>query len=186
MSYLFFIDKSAKKVLHPNAIKLCPELGVLSEEETLWVILAYDYHSPYNQFPEEERQRKAESHVWGTQAPQNYLTKEKIKLAIDAYKSLQWNPKIELMRIYQKKIDDLNVDLAKASKNEMIPDIIKTTKEIRKYIKELEDEVLGDEIEESQLTGNKELSWLEKMQQNKAYYETIVKPKKNELHTKGV
>lgn len=177
MSYLFYIDKQAKKVLHPHAIKLCPELGVLSEQETLCIIMAYDYHSPYNQFPEEERQRKAEAYVWGTSAPAKLWEKEKMKLAADAYKSLQWNPKIELIRVYQKKIEDLNDDLSRTLKDTTITEVVKTTKELRKYIQELEDEVISDEIEESHLTGNKELSWLEKMQANKEYYERVVKPR---------
>jgi len=89
MSYLFLIDERKKTVLHPFAIKLCPELAVLTEKEILFLIFAFDYDSPFKQFPERQRLSKAIIHVYGDNVPE-LLDEEKrpkkIKLAIEAIK----------------------------------------------------------------------------------------------------
>jgi len=175
MSYLFHIDKQSRKVLNPDAVKLVPELGVLDEQEVVCLILAYDYHSPYNQFPEEDRQRKALLHVYGGNAPEKFFEKSKIYTAVEAYKSLQYNPKIELIRKYHNKISTLNDALDDAMDEKAIKDITMSTRELRKYLNELEEEVLGDKLDEGVVMGNTELSWLEKMQQNRDYYLSISK-----------
>ena len=110
MSYLFYADVKNNKVLHPDVVKLSPELALLSSEEVLFIILAYDYNSIYRQFPEKQRVSKAIWHVYNDSVP-NLLNEEKrpqrIKSAIEAYKSLQYNRNIELVEMYNKKIDDL-------------------------------------------------------------------------------
>lgn len=178
MSYLFYIDKVSKCLLNSDAVKLCPELGVLDEQEITCLVLTYDYYSPYNQFPEEDRQRKGLLHVYAGNAPDKFFLKEKIKAAIEAYKSLQYNPKIDMIRLYYTKVDDLNKTLMKTKDDKEINDNVNSIKVLRNYIKELEEEVLGDKIEEGVVVGKSELSWLEKMLSNKANYDAVTKKKK--------
>jgi len=54
MSYLFYADLKNNILLHPDVVKLSPELGLLSKDEFLFVILAYDYNSIFRQFPERQ------------------------------------------------------------------------------------------------------------------------------------
>jgi len=56
--------------------------------------------------PEHERIKKAMFHVYEKYDPE-ILNKYSIKLAIEAYKGLQYDPKIHLAERYQKKIDRL-------------------------------------------------------------------------------
>jgi hypothetical protein len=175
--YLFDIDKKSNQFLRPEAIKLCPELGVLEEQEAITITLAYDYYSPYNQFPEEDRQRKALLHVFKGSAPDKFFQKEKIKVAVEAYKGLQYNPKINMIQLYQAKVEDLNKLLMKTKDDKEINDNVNSIKVLRKYIKELEEEVFADRIEEGVVVGKSELSWIEKMMQNKANWDSITKKK---------
>ena len=69
MSYLFHLDQKNNAVLHPEAVKLCPELRLLNEKEVLFIILAFDYNSIYKQYPERQRLSKAIWHVFGDNNP---------------------------------------------------------------------------------------------------------------------
>lgn len=181
MSYLFFIDRKDKTVLHPDCLKLCPELRVLDEKETLTIIMAHDYHSPFNQFPLEDRERKALLHVYDVQkSSDEFFKSEKIKIACECYRSLQYNPKIEQKRIYQEKIDRLNKFLIGAKDRESIDDILDNISKLQKYILAMDKEIFADTIEEGVVVGSAERSWLEKMQADKALYDSITKPRKLE------
>jgi hypothetical protein len=107
MSYLFHLDQKNNTILHPEAVRLCPELGLLNEKEVLFIILAFDYNSIYKQYPERQRLSKAIWHVFGDNNPK-FLEEDKrekrIQAAINAYKSLQYNRNEELISIYQQKI----------------------------------------------------------------------------------
>lgn len=178
MPYLFYIDKKNNTVLHEDCVRLIPELGTLNEQETLVIVLAYDYHSPYHQFPLEDRQRKALIHVYKGSSPEGFFKKKKIEVAIEAYKSLQYNHKRETIIKYREKVDLLTDLLMDTNEEKKIKEITSSTKELRRYIKELEEEVDSDVFEEGKITGNKELSWLEQMKENQDYYKSVIKPKK--------
>lgn len=181
MSYVFYIDLKNKKVIHPDAMKLCPELSVLSEEESLYLILAYDYFSPFNQHPEIERQRKAQVMVWGELRPE-LVAKKKIQLAAECYLSLQYNSKIELIRTYEKKIKSLELKIDAEESPAMLKNIMAAISELRKSIAELQKEVTDEVITIGELKGGKKLSWLEMMQRSREMYRSIrkSKPKKND------
>lgn len=176
MSYLFFIDRKEKTVLHPDCLKLCPELRVLDEKESLTIILTHDYHSPFNQFPLEDRERKALLHVYGGQAKDEFFKSEKIKLACECYRSLQYNPKIEQIRIYQTQIDRLNRLLMSSKERDPIDDLLKNIKQLKTYIREMEEEVFADTIEEGVIIGKADLSWLESRQGQRDLYLSIMRP----------
>lgn len=176
MSYLFLIDEKKKTVLHPFAVKLCPELAVLTEKEIIFLICAFDYNSPFKQFPERQRLSKAIFFAFGDNVPE-LLEEEKrpkkIKLAIEAYKSLQYNPNQELIATYQKKIDLAQSKIL----DEDTPTRLKNLREIisgfRNDIRELQTEVVAQSIVEAELKGDRELSLLEQWQSNKKMYDSI-------------
>ncbi len=173
---LFKLDKESKVILHPEAIQLCPELSVLSQDETLFVILLTDYNSIFSQFTEDERFRRSSLHVWGDYLL-DVINKPKVKNAIQAYKSLQYSPKIEQIRVYQNKINLLLYELSSLSSAVNIKSNMDATKLLRSAIHELEQEVLESYQEENRLVGGGKRSFLEKIQANKSYYESVIKKK---------
>lgn len=174
---LFYLDSHNLTCLHPDAVSLCPELSVLDEKEILIVVLAYDYKSPFRQFTEPDRKRKALIHVYGDD-DRNIFERDKIKKAVEAYISLQYNPKIELVYTYQSKIDTLQDEFVKASDEKEISRIIKSINSIRESIRDLETEVYDEVAKEGRIVGGRELSFLEKFQRNKDRYKALMKKKK--------
>jgi hypothetical protein len=176
MSYLFYIDDKNNTVLHRDCVNLCPELSVLTNEEVLFIVLAYDYHSPYRQFPEDDRIRKAMIHVYNDNNPK-LMERDIIKSAIDAYKSLQYSPKIELAEKYQKKIDSLLLKLEADDNPTANKNILVVINAIRKDIIALESEIADEVQKDGVIKGQKELSWLEKLQRNQKYYKSVITKK---------
>ncbi len=172
MSYVFYIDAKNKKVIHPDAMKLCPELSVLNEQESLYLILAYDYFSPFNQFPELERSRKSQFTVWG-ELRSDIVAKEKIKKASECYMSLQFNSKLELIRTYEKKIKTFQDKIDSEDAPSMLKSIMDAISHLKKSIAELQKEATDEIITTAELKGGKKLSWLEEMQRNKEMYNSI-------------
>lgn len=177
MSYLIQINEKSNTILHPDAVKLFPGFNVLSADEILFIVLAYDYCSPYSGFIEDDRIRRASMHVWTDDTGSLILSKQKIKNAIEAYKGLQYNPKIELSKSYQKKIDDLT----SAMDGITSPDLIKKTLEsinlLRKSVRELEQEVLAVYEDEGKMVGGGERSFLENMHKNRELYKKVIQKK---------
>lgn len=161
---LFTVNKENSLILDSEAIKLCPGLKKISDEEILFVVLAYDYKSPYHQFPEEERVRKAKRHVWGTiEGEQDQ--KDDVLEAIDLYRSLQYDVRRETIINYSKKIDHLNRLLANEESARNIKSLDETIDRLLQRIDTLQNEV--DKADESvELKGGGKLSLIEKWQRN--------------------
>lgn len=176
MSYLIHINEKSKTILHPDAVKLFPGFNVLSQDEILFIVLAYDYCSPYAAFTEDERLRRASMDVWSDNKA-DIVNKQKIRNAIEAYKGLQYNPKIELSRSYQKKIDELNVAMSGVSSADLIKKTIESINLLRKSIRELEQEVLAVYEDEGKMVGGGERSFLENMHKNKELYNKVIAKK---------
>lgn len=178
MSYLYYIDTSNNLILHPDAIFLCEELRVLDDKEIALIIYAYDYHSPFKQFTESDRRRKALMKVYGTDNKDTF-EKEKIKNAVDAYMSLQYNPKIELGETYKESILALQRKLIDEDDDKVIGKVLKSIELLRKSLRELEAEVYEELIKEGRVVGNASLSYIENRQKNRAAYKNVMrKPKK--------
>lgn len=176
MSYLFVIDEKKKTVLHPYAVKLCPELKGLKEEDILFIVLAFDYHSPYRQFPERTRLVKAMFHVWGDNKPELLEEEDRpkyMKVAIEAYKSLQYNRNQELINTYLKKIEKAQEEILLEDSPTKLKNLREIISGFRKDIRELETEVVEQNILESELKGDRELSLLEQWQSNMKQYDLI-------------
>ncbi len=174
---LFKLDKDSKIILHPEVLQLCSELSVLSQQEMLYVILRTDYCSIFAQFTEDDRARRACYHSFGDYIP-DIDKRPKIKAAIAAYNSLQYSPKQEQVRVYEKKIALLLEELEDLSDSKKINDNMLATSRLRAGINELEHEIIAKyQEEEGDIVGGGERTFLEKIMKNKAYYESITKKK---------
>ena len=174
---LFQLDKQSKVIIHPEILKMVNEFNVLDNREMLFVILYADYNSIFSQFTPDERCRKSTYHVWGDYIL-DILKRPKINAAINAYMSLQYNPKLEQVRVYQNKINDLLNALMGLTTGKEIKDNMDATEKLRAGIRELEQEVIESYQEENRvLVGGGERSFLEKVMANKALYASIIKKK---------
>lgn len=183
MSYLIAIDPKENVILRPSCVKLCPELSVLSEKELLVIILAFDYHSIYKRYNEADRIRRAIIHVFGDNEPKLLDALEKrpphdrITVAVEAYKSLQYDNKEELIIAYQRKIDSLTSSLDGETGPTAIKNILNSISELRKNKLALETEVANEVIEQGKIKGDQELSYVEEMQASKKRYELVTRKK---------
>lgn len=174
--YLFSINKKGTILLHPDALQLCPELAILEEKEARFIILAYDYESPFNQMPEEDRIHRAINLTYGVELSPD-LKSKKFKNAIDAYKSLQYNPKRQLIKVYEHKLITLSTDLEKTNSSIEIKRILDSQKQIRVSLAELTNE-LSEQDEQRHIRGGGQLSFIEELHRNKEEYNRVTKPKK--------
>lgn len=194
MICLFAIDKKGKILLRPESTKLCAEFAYLSEKDILCIILAFDHYSIYRQFPEDERKRRARAHVFGSDQ-EFFFDAAKIKKAVHAYKSLQYDHRRNQIITYKRKLDMINLvmETSDADDLKLLKDIITSSKELRKAISEIEQEINQEEEEEMMDEGNMKLSFLERAQANRKNYleiiakrETIKSNKENKEEPKSI
>ena len=176
MSYLICIDEKNNQVLHPEVLKLCDSFIALSEKEMLYVVLFTDYNSIYKQLPEHERKRRAMWHAFQENEVE-IVESLRIKTAVEDYTSLQYNPKIELIRRYQKKIDALLETLDSDSSSTNGQKNVAFIKDLRANIRELENEVNDQNKIDGVIKGDRQLSFLEKMKANKKLYLSVIAKK---------
>lgn len=176
MSLLFYCDEKAGIILRPDCYKLSPILSKLDEKEMLFVILSQDYHSIYRQFPEQDRIRRAMFHVFDDNKPE-LLKDQRILDAIEAYRSLQYNPDIEQVNRFQKKIESLLLKLEQDDSPSLNKNTMSVIAELRKNIRDIENEVVETTKDEGQIKGNKNLSFLEKLMRSQKIYETVIAKK---------
>lgn len=180
MSMMFYCDTKNNIVLHPDAVKLSPELALLNDKEVLFIVLAFDYNSIYRKFPERQRLSKAIWHVWQDNKPELLDPSKRPKRmanAIEAYNSLQFNRNIELVEMYNRKIDSLLVLLEHETTPTAIKNLTDSIERFRKDIQRIESEVVEEKLMEGEIKGNQKLSWLEKMQQNQKMYKSMIAKK---------
>lgn len=176
MSYLFYADIKNRVVLHPEVVKIIPSLGTLTEQELLYVILYADYNSPYKQFPDHERKRKAMWHAFDENESE-LIESPKMLMAVQDYISLQYNPKIEVIRNYQQKIDKLLLQLQEDDAPSSIKKIDDAIDSLRKRIDIMQNEVDSQTQNEGVIKGKMTLSFLEKAMANVKYYKSITAKK---------
>lgn len=180
MSMIFFVDTKNNVLLHPDAISLCPELALLNDKEVLFIIYAFDYHSPFRQYPERQRLSKA---IWQVfqDNPKGFLEPEErstvLKNGIECYRGLQYDRNVELIEMYNRKIDELLIKLEQAETSSIIKGIRESIDGFRKDIKRIEMEVVESNLVEGQLKNNAKRSWIEKMQSNTKQYKSVIAKK---------
>lgn len=168
MATLFQLDKENSAILHPECAKLCPELKKLTKDELLFVILAYDYKSPYHSFPEDERIRKAERQVWSNK-DEKYSSSVRVKNAIGAYRSLQYDTRRETIRNYREKIVSLNKQLMEETSPTKIKTIADTIKLLESEAEKTQESVDKTELD-YHLRGGGKKSLIEEMQENRELF----------------
>lgn len=172
MSLLFYLDKNCKAILHRDCINLCPSLATLSDEEVMYVILYADYNSPHRQLPEHQRKTKAMFDAFGENEP-DLIESARILMAVEDYISLQYSPKIEAAKEYQKKVDHLLETLQAATTHTEIKKIDDAIDVCRKRIRMFEEEYEQDMQKQGVVKGKMELSFWEKIQANKKQYDGL-------------
>lgn len=172
------MDADYEVILRPECIKLCPELRVLKPDEIKFIVLAYDYQTPYRLLPERERERRAMDKVWGDQVP-GLLDRESIKIATYCYKGLQYDTKRELIRSYETKISKLLVQLDEETSPSQIEKITKAIDSLRGTINRLDQEITTEVISKGVIKGGGELSFLDELQSNWKTFESVIKKDPN-------
>lgn len=166
MRPLFDIDEQNNVVLHKQCYRLCPELEAIDENELIYIIKAYDYNSPYRQFPVEQRKRKALVDVYGTMSPKdNPEDKNTVVAAMNAYKGLQYDVRRDLIQGYTTKIAHLQDLLMDENGASLIKSFSESIERLEKQITKMDEEIKND-IASSDIKGGGELSFLESMQDN--------------------
>lgn len=185
MSLLIYADQKNAILLRPAVLKLCPEFSALDEKEMLTIILVYDYHSIYRQHNERARIAYAITAVYGDNNPKLLLALEspvpnsRISNAVNAYKSLQYDPKIELVQTYQKTINDIQREISSDLTEKELDTKLKNIDRLRKSILAMDLEITEGLIQEGQIKGDQTLSFLEQLQKNKQLYESVIRKKQN-------
>nr|WP_298660525.1 hypothetical protein [uncultured Flavobacterium sp.] len=169
MSYLICINEKTGEILHPEVVKLVDSFSLLSREEMLYVALYTDYNSIYKQFPEHERSRRAMWHAFNENMS-DVIASDRIQIAIKEYTSLQFDPDIELINRFQTKIDRLLDILDKEDSPSMIEKTTKAINSLRENIVSLRDKVDERTKQDGVIKGERQLSFLERLQQNKKRY----------------
>lgn len=175
MSYLILVDKRGNAVLHRACTDLIPELGLLRNEELLFVVLATDYFSPYAKFPEEERIRKAHYHVYGDRQV-DPMEKKHIKKAMEQYMSLQYDHRRELLDSYMNKVTMLSQGMRDLTSAKDISDSIKSIDMLHESIKKMQADI-NDDNDLITIEGGKSLSFIEIMQKNMKSFNNLKAPK---------
>ncbi len=178
---IFRIDKKEKVVLDADAVKLCPVLKKLEQKKLLFVILAYDYTSPFHRFPEAERIRKAKVLVWETtdvDTDKDSFLKE----CIDEYKSLQYDVKRETMAVYESKIAQMNTELMAEASPRRIKEIDEAIERLAARREKMQREIDMDEEASRVIKGGQQMSMIEKWQENKR---KAKQANRNQIETAG-
>jgi len=171
MATLFYLDKKFDVILHEECYKVCPQLRSITKPELLYIILVFDYKSPYHQFPEEERKRKAKHHVWSTKEVKND-GKDSVMTAIDLYMSLQYDPRREKIKTYRKKQDQIQRQFETEDSPHKIKSWMETIEMLEKNCKDIQLEIDLDE-QEVDLKGGGKKSLLETLHDNKQLYDLV-------------
>ena len=177
MSYLIQIDTKTGQVLHPEIMKMVDSFAMLDEKEMLYVALYTDYNSIYKQFPDHERRRRS---MWAAfnENEDQLITSPKMLRAIEDYKSLQYNPKEELIIRFQKKIDSFLELLDEDKSPTAVQNTTKAINTLRDNIRELQYEVDEKYRADGQIKGDRQLSLIEKLAgANRKQYLAIVAKK---------
>ena len=166
---LFRINKQGTIILHKDSIKLCPRLKKLDQEQLLFTILAYDYGSPYKQFPVEERVRKAKMHVYQTS---DYKHKKEglINDCIEDYMSLQYDIRRQTLESYREKIIQLNNSLLAEKNARKISEIDEAITKLTKRCDQIQREIDQDEELTTEIKGGGKISFIERWQKNQREY----------------
>ena len=159
---LFRLDNSNTIIIHPEAIKLAPELFSLTQDEMRYVTLAYDYlKSPYRLKPPEERQSSARKLVFKNDT---WTENKKVKDAALIYKELIYDPRRETIDSINSRVSKINMDI---DNDQLSIKEIKERLDLQELLvkrKEDLEKQIDTEEEAMSFKGDIKLSFLEKWQ----------------------
>lgn len=170
MPGVFIVNNSNTAILSSDAVKLCPELRKLTEEQVLYIILAYDYiDSPWRRMPLEDRQRLAKRKIWGEKDfnPEDY---KNVLAGIEEYKGLIYDEEREMRDTLLIKLRMLNGEFLAESDVNRLNQIIKSQDLVQKRIDDF-DVKIDIKEETIKLKAGKQLSFIEQFMRNRVKYE---------------
>lgn len=163
---VFKVDKNFKVSPNSEAIKLVPELSVLTSDEFEFVVLVADYvDGPYRKKPLEERILLAKKKVYGN--AKKKCETPKVKNALVVYKSLVFDIRRETIDIFQKKIDILQRDTLNPDTgyNDMVK-IDKTITFLTNRVESINKSLDLEELNNIEIKAGRQLSRIEIWQRN--------------------
>lgn len=185
MSYVVYLDERKKLILRPDCIAMCPALMGLDDREVLVIALIYDNYSTLRRYNESDRIRRAILQIYENDNNPKLLSaledpqpNHRITNAVNAYKSLQYDPKVALMNKYQQMINDLQEKMSISDGNTALKNNLASMELLRKSIQGLENEITDDVISQGVLKGDQENSLLEIWQKNRKLYQAMFEKKK--------
>jgi hypothetical protein len=168
---LFRIDEKNKVVLDKEAIKLCPGLKLLSQQQLLYVILCYDYNQKFHQFSLEERRILAKKETFGD-VQLNPEHEQKVLNAINEYMSLQFDEDRATLDAYKTKKRMLLDKVHYEDDSTKLQKLFAAIKFIDNEIKDLQVKIETD-IKTAEIKGGGKLSLLETMIGNKEKFKKV-------------
>jgi len=168
---LFSIELDGDVTLQDDTFRLIPELRKVHEELgdkfVRYVVLLCDYSSPYRQMIESKRIEELCDDIFDKPvAKVKELKNEHLKIAIDKYKRLQYDPLREQYNVYTEKISEYNqyiMDMPVKSENsESLQRVMIGLEKITESREKIKKMILKKD-EEDQMRGGGEASLLEEM-----------------------
>lgn len=170
MPGVFTVNSKHTIILSNETLQLCPELKKLTQEQVLYIILAYDYtESPWKRFPLETRKHLAKRKMWGEIdiIPEDF---KNVIAGIHEYKGLIYDVEREQRDVLLGKLDSLNNAFNIETDNTRLSSLMKSQDLIQKRIDEV-DTRIDIKDEKAKLKAGKKLSLIELFQRNKNEYE---------------
>lgn len=169
MAYIWQTDINGQIELHPDAVRLVPELKGLPDKVLKYIILVQDYRkSPIKDFPDEQRKSLAFLNILATESEKKkLLTNPTILKAMVAFEGLVYCERRQLKRIYQARLELAKAEIRKPT---LAFKEIKEQKEIieffRKEVETIDKElsVEGYDDDNVETKGKRELSYIERWQ----------------------
>lgn len=154
------IDKKNKLVFDSELLKLVPVFKKLKQDELLFIAMAYDYDSPYKQFNEEERIKKAWKFTYGQLEIKDL---SHLKEAVEEYKACQYDSKRDTIERYQKKIALFLQEMETETVPNKVSQIDAAIKALQFRIEEMQTAVKKEE-NALIVKGGKTISFIEQVQ----------------------
>lgn len=179
MEKVFQIDRNFEIIINPDAVKLVPELAMISKDELRYVILVTDYvSSPYRLKPLDERKMLAIKKIWKGQRKVNDIESPKVKICMNEYEGLVFDIRRKTIDIYKKKITDLHIMTLSSELTLMkLKDYSGQIDFLQAKILVLEREINSDEENMVELKGGKALSavelWQRRMKDFKKFQSSL-------------
>jgi molecular chaperone DnaK (HSP70) len=165
---VYSVTTDGSALLNPDAVKLEPILGSLSQKQLLYIIWVYDYlQSPLRKKPLEDRRRISKIKFLPT-AIKEFEAEPTFKSAIEAFKSFIYDEKYVTTETYKSKIYQMQQNLAETNATTDIKNITQTIDLLRKKIDELENSI-DEQDQIIYVKGDRKLSLIEIWQRNKKH-----------------